>query len=485
MESSFARDGAEIPKPAQYELSEQAVCRTITDYLYDEGGRLAQTTEYCYVGQGESVGESGKMVVWNYDNPQRYSQKKDTLFFYDSQDRLVKTQQQVSGTFGRDFCYVVEYQYRSDGGYAETCSYQGIVAKDAELGEVVKVEYKKTYDAQGKLLSDVTPAQEQNSFYYDYDEEGRLQRVTYRFRSGGEATTAALRYDETGSVSAQSHRSGSYYATWIDHDNEDDNRVASYWYLSAFRDLLEEYSPEEIEGISVPSYLAHYDGERQIDAVTANEWERTLKVNETNTVKRYEFWDYDADGRMLWQYAMGTSDTRLYASQFLYEGDQLRRKVYYGIEGDWKHELYDGSTIEIRRDDDGKVTDITRTGASGDILYRYFFEKDLWGATELASMQEADGTAVDWRTPAKTLAQLDEQRESGTEEELPGGNGGDAFEEDRMVYWVRKGDCLWKIAEKLLHDGSRWPEIYEANRAAVGENPALIFEGMELEIPWN
>ncbi len=73
--------------------------------------------------------------------------------------------------------------------------------------------------------------------------------------------------------------------------------------------------------------------------------------------------------------------------------------------------------------------------------------------------------------------------ETGLSEEITGKdtleNEGDT---DWYIYYVRKGGCLWRIAEELLDDGSRWEEIYEANRNIVGADPALIYEGMPLKI---
>ena len=36
-----------------------------------------------------------------------------------------------------------------------------------------------------------------------------------------------------------------------------------------------------------------------------------------------------------------------------------------------------------------------------------------------------------------------------------------------VTYTVVRGDCLWKIAKKLLGDGKRWVEIYAANSAYI------------------
>lgn len=49
-------------------------------------------------------------------------------------------------------------------------------------------------------------------------------------------------------------------------------------------------------------------------------------------------------------------------------------------------------------------------------------------------------------------------------------------------YTVTKGDCLWKIAKKLLGDGNRWQEIYSLNRDKVS-NPNRIQAGQVLTIP--
>lgn len=49
-------------------------------------------------------------------------------------------------------------------------------------------------------------------------------------------------------------------------------------------------------------------------------------------------------------------------------------------------------------------------------------------------------------------------------------------------YVVKKGDCLWDIAEKQLGDGMRWNSIYEANKALIGDDPDLLYVGIELEL---
>lgn len=63
--------------------------------------------------------------------------------------------------------------------------------------------------------------------------------------------------------------------------------------------------------------------------------------------------------------------------------------------------------------------------------------------------------------------------------------GGDIQQEqaETQYYVVRKGDCLWRIAERQMGDGRRWQELYERNSKSIGGNPNLILLGEKLEIP--
>ena len=51
-----------------------------------------------------------------------------------------------------------------------------------------------------------------------------------------------------------------------------------------------------------------------------------------------------------------------------------------------------------------------------------------------------------------------------------------------VFHTVVKGDTLWKIAERTLGKGARYPEIFEANRPMLSD-PDKIYPGQVLRIP--
>ncbi|MEM7316031.1 MAG: peptidoglycan-binding protein LysM [Planctomycetota bacterium] len=53
---------------------------------------------------------------------------------------------------------------------------------------------------------------------------------------------------------------------------------------------------------------------------------------------------------------------------------------------------------------------------------------------------------------------------------------------ERVLHTVESGDSLWKIAEKAYGNGSRYNEIFEANRPMLSD-PDKIYPGQVLRIP--
>ena len=48
-------------------------------------------------------------------------------------------------------------------------------------------------------------------------------------------------------------------------------------------------------------------------------------------------------------------------------------------------------------------------------------------------------------------------------------------------YVVKKGDCLWRIAERIYGNGFLWGKLFNANRDKI-KDPNLIYPGQILNI---
>ena len=68
-------------------------------------------------------------------------------------------------------------------------------------------------------------------------------------------------------------------------------------------------------------------------------------------------------------------------------------------------------------------------------------------------------------------------------EQRRGERGGQDATTSTRTYTVKSGDTLSGIAESEMGDAKRWPELYAANKDAVGKDPDMIHPGLELTIP--
>ncbi|MDN3351814.1 LysM peptidoglycan-binding domain-containing protein [Actinomadura sp. DC4] len=52
-----------------------------------------------------------------------------------------------------------------------------------------------------------------------------------------------------------------------------------------------------------------------------------------------------------------------------------------------------------------------------------------------------------------------------------------------VTRWDTPHSSLWKIAEEQFEDGTKWRDIYEANRDLIGDDPGKLRVGMRLRMP--
>jgi len=75
---------------------------------------------------------------------------------------------------------------------------------------------------------------------------------------------------------------------------------------------------------------------------------------------------------------------------------------------------------------------------------------------------------------------------AGSVEEASGGAEAEAAapgeNSEQRTYTVQSGDTLWKIAEQMYGNGSKYMKIFEANSDLL-EHPDQIFPGQKLVIP--
>ena len=113
----------------------------------------------------------------------------------------------------------------------------------------------------------------------------------------------------------------------------------------------------------------------------------------------------------------------------------------------------------------------------------------LWEDEDVKAMTEQyDAESMELFEEPEVSAWLDavtsDIRDILEETEKEAGDENETVEDetDGDVYLIRRGDCLWKIAEKLLGDGTRWKELYERNRDVIGDDPGTILPGDKLTV---
>ena len=96
-------------------------------------------------------------------------------------------------------------------------------------------------------------------------------------------------------------------------------------------------------------------------------------------------------------------------------------------------------------------------------------------ATDLATKEKAILIAGN----VEGIAKVDSEQ-LVTMEQIASENVSEAFEP--VFYTINKGDTLWAIASEFYSDGSKYPQIVEANLEVI-KDADLIYPGQAIRIP--
>jgi len=100
-------------------------------------------------------------------------------------------------------------------------------------------------------------------------------------------------------------------------------------------------------------------------------------------------------------------------------------------------------------------------------------------AVAQTSAAAKDESAIEKTASARPAAESGAAAEEKAAEAKPEKKGS-AFD----TYVVKKGDCLWRIAQykDIYGDPYMWPILFDANKKKI-KNPNLIYPGQKLKIP--
>ncbi|TAG46315.1 MAG: BON domain-containing protein [Cytophagia bacterium] len=134
------------------------------------------------------------------------------------------------------------------------------------------------------------------------------------------------------------------------------------------------------------------------------------------------------------------------------------------------------------------------SGADSSAIEEALQDLDISGLSVSVDGDEVtiSGTAADDDVRAQALAiagnidgvetVIDDLSVAESDEDEEGGGS----DEDGTVHVVKSGDTLWGLAEKYYGDGSRYMEIFNANKEIWKDyknDPNVIYVGWELHIP--
>ena len=151
-----------------------------------------------------------------------------------------------------------------------------------------------------------------------------------------------------------------------------------------------------------------------------------------------------------------------------------------------KNVMVGGVPLDLERTYTIATNDFTAAG--GDTYYSF---KDAYQENGYVTGVSLEDALIDYTTTALKGVITAEQygqpaariyvRGANQVTELPE-TGSPELQKAASIYRVIRGDTLWKISNKKLGDGGRWPEIYALNKSRIA-NPNIIYVDQLLELP--
>jgi YD repeat-containing protein len=391
--------------------------KTQTQYTYDEAGQLIQqqngkgdTTTFAYDTLGNQIRRqeaNGRITTYEYDDAghktREYDAKlKGQTWTYDTNGRLI-----AHTDLGN---HLTTYEYNTNGLVLHESATQGKNIRYYYQGDGQLIQYADlgrrgeivdyTYDAEGQMISKESSCTGalntgwlRETDYYQYDELGRLSKVSRRNPEDTDTrfpaedkTLLSVDYDYDRAGNIRHTKVSAKYKAHTPTTSED-------YYLYDENNRMTVNKGQLVNGTialtSTQGTLLGYDAAGNI--VDANKYENGAlqkyhyKYNSDNQLElmqknnnKVQVKEYDAAGRVVLENAFDSHGNLAQSSRFTYENGQLTtQKIYEGSS------TKEASLINYHYNDFGMIHSMTidskgGKGAKGGSTITHVYDYEAW-----------------------------------------------------------------------------------------------------------
>lgn len=429
-----------MPDTSIYANMEGIECTSYSEYHYDEAGRLSAVDLY------------HRSHSFNISSDNVWFLTKTIVYEYDSQGRVLVCDYGGGGNNRDSYTYF-------EGGYT-------IESVSGFNGKIDIFTYDDSDNLMASRVTQNASVGCEQETTHEYDDKKRKVKKTIKIGKGEPYIALSVTYDDETNTSLEKNYSsnGELSCIRINSFDEAGHKIGDTWCEP--EKLPQGINAEDCVDFYTIGYWADYHGELLIEEME----------NTAGYYSVYRAYDYDAQGNCVLDLVLHEAGN-FSMSRYVYDGQgRVTEKYGYNCSGatEFERRLIDGSVLRIERSgEDGRPLSVLRTDSEGDLKNQFVYGDN---AMEL---QYTSGESVYWqKSPALLVRKEDAEqpleKETGQEVELP--------EEEWILYVVRPGDCLWRIAEDYFGEGRLYGDIYRENKEVIGNNPRLIWPGMELYI---